>query len=119
MFAAQFVLGEYHHTNVARIMVLAAYAVGYNLLLGYTGLMSLGHAMFFAAGMYGAGLSIYYLEFGGGQDDPGRHDLRAGPAECGKGTLRGSRHRRDAGLEARERPDNPLGCGCGSGSTFC
>ena len=28
------------------------------------GLMSLGHAMFFAAGMYGAGLSIYYLGFG-------------------------------------------------------
>ncbi len=64
LFAAQFVLDEYHHTNVARIMVLAAYAVGYNLLLGYTGLMSLGHAMFFAAGMYGAGLSIYHLGFG-------------------------------------------------------
>ena len=64
LFVAQFVLTEYHHTNVARIMVLAAYAVGYNLLFGYTGLMSLGHAMFFAAGMYGAGLSIYYLGFG-------------------------------------------------------
>ena len=64
LFAAQFALGEYHHTNVARIMVLAAYAVGYNLLFGYTGLMSLGHAMFFAAGMYGAGLGIYYLGFG-------------------------------------------------------
>ncbi|MDE0456894.1 MAG: hypothetical protein OXI15_06345, partial [Chromatiales bacterium] len=49
-FAAQFVLTDYHHTNMARIMVLAAYAVGYNLLFGYTGLMSLGHAMFFAAG---------------------------------------------------------------------
>ena len=64
LFAAQFVLGAYHHTNLARIMVLASYALGYNLLLGYTGLMSLGHAMFFAAGMYGAGLSIYYLGFG-------------------------------------------------------
>ena len=64
LFAAQFVLPEYHHTNVARIMVLAAYAMGYNLLFGYTGLMSLGHAMFFAAGMYGAGLCIYYLGLG-------------------------------------------------------
>lgn len=64
LFAAQFVLGEYHHTNLARIMVLATYAVGYNLLLGYTGLMSLGHAMFFAAGMYGTGLSVYYLGMG-------------------------------------------------------
>ena len=64
LFLAQFALPEYHHTNVARIMVLAAYAVGYNILLGYTGLMSLGHAMFFAAGMYGAGLPVYYLGFG-------------------------------------------------------
>ncbi len=64
LFAAQFVLPPYHHTNAARIMVLATYALGYNVLLGYTGLLSLGHAMFFAAGMYGAGLPIYYLEIG-------------------------------------------------------
>ncbi len=54
-------LPAYHHTNFARIMVLACYAIGYNLLFGYTGLMSLGHAMFFAAGLYGAGLTIHYL----------------------------------------------------------
>jgi len=65
LFGLQFVLPAYHHTNVARIMVLAAYALGYNVLLGYTGLMSLGHAMFFAAGMYGAGLPVYYLGFAG------------------------------------------------------
>lgn len=64
LFGAQFLLGEYQHGNVARIMVLACYAMGYNLLLGYTGLMSLGHAMFFAAGMYGCGLGIYYLGMG-------------------------------------------------------
>jgi branched-chain amino acid transport system permease protein len=64
LFVAQFVLPPYHHTNVARILVLATYALGYNLLLGYTGLMSLGHAMFFAAGMYGAGLPVYYFGFG-------------------------------------------------------
>ena len=64
LFLLQFALPDYHHTNVARIMVLAAYALGYNVLLGYTGLMSLGHAMFFAAGMYGAGLPAYYLNFG-------------------------------------------------------
>lgn len=60
----QFVLPPFHHGMLVRIMVLAAYAVGYNLLLGYSGLMSLGHAMFFAAGMYGAGLTVYYLGFG-------------------------------------------------------
>jgi branched-chain amino acid transport system permease protein len=60
----QVVLPPYHHGLVARALVLAAYATAYNLLLGYTGLMSLGHALFFAAGMYGAGLSIQHLGFG-------------------------------------------------------
>ena len=64
LLAVQFVLPPYHHTNVARIMVLATFAIGYNILFGYTGLLSLGHAMFFAAGLYGAGLTVYYLEFG-------------------------------------------------------
>ena len=63
LFALQFVLPAYHHGNIARIMVLASYAIGYNLLFGYTGLLSLGHAMFFAAGMYGMGLSIRHLGF--------------------------------------------------------
>jgi branched-chain amino acid transport system permease protein len=62
--AVQLLLPPFHHGMLARIMVLAAYAVGYNVLLGYTGLMSLGHAMFFAAGMYGTGLTIHHLGFG-------------------------------------------------------
>jgi branched-chain amino acid transport system permease protein len=61
LFLIQFVLPDYHHTNVARIMVYAVLAIGYNLLLGYTGLLSLGHAMFFAAGAYGVGLSVHWL----------------------------------------------------------
>ena len=60
----QLVLPPFHHGMLARIMVLAAYAAGYNLLLGYAGLMSLGHAMFFSAGMYGTGLAIQYLGVG-------------------------------------------------------
>ena len=62
LFVLQFILPTYHHSSVSKIMVLASYAVAYNFLLGYTGLMSLGHAMFFASGMYAAGLGIYYLE---------------------------------------------------------
>ncbi|WP_109563784.1 branched-chain amino acid ABC transporter permease [Jannaschia seohaensis] len=50
-------LPTYYAGNLSRIMVLAIYAIGYNLLFGYTGLLSLGHAMFFAAGMYGYGLT--------------------------------------------------------------
>jgi branched-chain amino acid transport system permease protein len=52
-----FLLPAYHQGNFARVMVLAVYAMGYNVLFGYTGLLSLGHAMFFAAGMYGTGLA--------------------------------------------------------------
>lgn len=62
LLGLHFVLPEYHHGNLARIMVLASYAIGYNILFGYTGLLSLGHAMFFAAGMYGMGLSIEHLD---------------------------------------------------------
>ena len=54
-----FVLPTYHQGNLARILVLATYAIGYNVLFGYTGLLSLGHAMFFAAGMYGCGLVMH------------------------------------------------------------
>ena len=58
LFGLQFVLPAYHHGNMARIMVLAVFAMGYNIMFGYTGLLSLGHAMFFVAGMYGMGLPM-------------------------------------------------------------
>ena len=61
LLVLQFLLPAYHHGNLARVMVLASYAIGYNLLFGYTGLLSLGHSMFFAAGMYGMGLVIRHL----------------------------------------------------------
>lgn len=64
LLALHFLLPAYHHGNLARIMVLAVYAIGYNVAFGYTGLLSLGHAMFFAAGMYGMGLPLHYLGIG-------------------------------------------------------
>ena len=64
LFALNFVLPDYHHGVLARVMVLAVFAMGYNLLFGYVGLLSLGHAMFFAAGLYGAGLTVYHLGWG-------------------------------------------------------
>ncbi|MFT3972274.1 MAG: branched-chain amino acid ABC transporter permease [Amaricoccus sp.] len=56
--AAPLVLPPYHVTNLARIMVLAVFAMGYNIAFGYTGLLSLGHALFLAAGMYATGLLV-------------------------------------------------------------
>ncbi len=64
--ALHFILPPYHHTNTARIMVLALYAMGYNIAFGYTGLLSLGHAMFFGAGMYATGLLMHQAGWGTG-----------------------------------------------------
>lgn len=63
LFVLFFVMSDYHDGSIARIMVLAVYAAGYNLLFGYTGLLSLGHALFFAAGMYGLALPMQHLGF--------------------------------------------------------
>ncbi|MBZ9818311.1 branched-chain amino acid ABC transporter permease [Mesorhizobium sp. CA4] len=64
LFVLNFVLPDYHQGLFARIMALAVFALGYNLLFGYVGLLSLGHAMFFSAGLYGAGLTVYHLGWG-------------------------------------------------------
>ncbi|MBA3448667.1 MAG: branched-chain amino acid ABC transporter permease [Pseudaminobacter sp.] len=61
LFALNFILPEYHHGVLARIMVLAVFAMGYNLLFGYVGLLSLGHAMFFSAGLYAAGMTVTHF----------------------------------------------------------
>lgn len=53
-----FILPAYHHDNLSRIMILACFACAYNISFGYCGLLSLGHAMFFAAGMYGCSLAM-------------------------------------------------------------
>ena len=60
LLAGSVLLPAYHHTNVAKVMVLATYAMGYNIAFGYTGLLSLGHALFFGAGLYGAGLLVQH-----------------------------------------------------------
>ncbi len=61
LFILQFILPPYHHVNMARIMVLACFAMGYNIAFGYTGMLSLGHALFFSAGLYGMGLAVTLL----------------------------------------------------------
>jgi branched-chain amino acid transport system permease protein len=40
------------------ILVFGLYAVGFNLLFGYTGLLSFGHAAFFGVGSYLTGIAI-------------------------------------------------------------
>lgn len=52
-----------YYTNVFIIFaIFALYAVSFNLLLGYTGLLSFGHAMFFGVGAYGTALALEHVE---------------------------------------------------------
>ena len=65
LIALAAVLPAYHANNLARVLVLAVYATGYNLAFGYTGMLSLGHALFFGAGMFGAALPVMDWGWGG------------------------------------------------------
>ncbi|MFK8077162.1 MAG: branched-chain amino acid ABC transporter permease [Granulosicoccus sp.] len=46
------------------ILIFALAAIGCNLLLGYTGLLSFGQALFFGAGAYAAGLLSIHFQMG-------------------------------------------------------
>src|ERR671923_2271452 len=42
-------------------LIMAIAALGFNLLLGYTGLLSFGHSAYFGLGAYGVALMVKYL----------------------------------------------------------
>ncbi|KEA64401.1 Branched-chain amino acid transport system permease protein LivM [Marinobacterium lacunae] len=51
-------------TLATEILIFAMAALGCNLLLGYTGLLSFGQGIFFGGGAYIASLSMIHLDFG-------------------------------------------------------
>jgi branched-chain amino acid transport system permease protein len=51
-----FFLFPFHLALLADIMVLALFALSLDLILGYAGIVSLGHAAFFGLGAYAAGI---------------------------------------------------------------
>jgi branched-chain amino acid transport system permease protein len=52
-----------YFTNVfVNFAIFALYAVSFNLLLGYTGLFSFGHAMYFGAGGYATALALTHIK---------------------------------------------------------
>ena len=46
------------------ILIFGLFALGFNLIFGYTGLLSFGHAAFLGAGAYGCGIAIVHYGFG-------------------------------------------------------
>ena len=53
-------VGLYSYLTV-EILIWCLYALGFNLLLGYTGLPSFGHGAFFGIGAYAMGLTQFHL----------------------------------------------------------
>ena len=45
----------------SRVVILGLAAMSFNLLLGFTGVMSFGHAAFFGLGAYGAGFALKFF----------------------------------------------------------
>jgi branched-chain amino acid transport system permease protein len=52
-----------HPALAINILIYGLFAAGYNLLFGYTGLLSLGHAALFGTGAYACGIAIAQLGF--------------------------------------------------------
>jgi branched-chain amino acid transport system permease protein len=59
--ALPFLAGKFAPYLMMRVMLMAIFALGYNLLLGQAGLLSFGHGAFYAAGAYGLGLFSLHL----------------------------------------------------------
>src|SRR5262249_58490918 len=47
----------------SRVLVLGLAAMSVNFLLGFTGVLSFGHAAWFGLGAYGTGLALKFLTF--------------------------------------------------------
>lgn len=47
-----------------QVLIYGLFALGFNLLYGYTGLLSFGHAAYWGLGAYGAGIALAKLQVG-------------------------------------------------------
>jgi len=54
--------GIYYMNMVVTFAIFSAFAVSLNMLMGYTGLLSFGHAMYFGFGGYGTALALKHIE---------------------------------------------------------
>jgi branched-chain amino acid transport system permease protein len=62
IFAPYWIVPLGGYTALAtRVLVLGLAAMSLNFLLGFTGVLSFGHAAYFGLGVYGVGLTIRYL----------------------------------------------------------
>ena len=50
-----------YHALAINILIWGLFALGFNLLFGYAGLLSFGHAAFLGVGSYGCGIAIVHF----------------------------------------------------------
>jgi branched-chain amino acid transport system permease protein len=62
LIALPFVVPPYHTVLLSYGLVFAIAALGFNLLLGYTGLLSFGHSAYFGMGAYAVAFVVKYLK---------------------------------------------------------
>ena len=62
LIAAPLVLDEFQTLTLLYGLIAAIGALGFNLLLGYTGLLSFGHSAFFGGGAYTVAFMVKYLK---------------------------------------------------------
>jgi len=65
LFALPFFVPEYLRSILSKIYIFAIFAMGLNLLLGYTGLISLGHAAYLGVGGYTVGILMTHFGING------------------------------------------------------
>jgi len=61
MFLAPLLASDFAVVFFTEIMIMGLFAVAFNLLFGYTGLLSFGHAAYFAIGAYSTGLFLIHV----------------------------------------------------------
>ena len=61
LFILPFLVPEYFRSLLSKIYIFAIFAMGLNLVLGYTGLISLGHAAYLGVGGYTVGILMTHL----------------------------------------------------------
>ncbi|HET9492309.1 MAG TPA: branched-chain amino acid ABC transporter permease [Methylomirabilota bacterium] len=61
LLAYPWIASQYQAMLLGYGLVMAIAALGFNLLLGYTGLLSFGHSAFFGVGAYAVAMTVKYL----------------------------------------------------------
>lgn len=62
LFLVPLIFKKHHVNMLTEIIIFALYALSYNLLLGYAGLLSFGHAMFFGLSAFVTAIAIIHIK---------------------------------------------------------